>query len=79
MSEKGIQEGPPIWIESILSNEEWKKRLKTYPNTSHLKEKPQFFKSDYEWRWGMGASLPKETIDLFIRRIDDVLKKAGLK
>lgn len=71
---KGIEEGPAIWVESLLSSEEWVASRKQHPNTHHLKNKPTFFKSDYEWRWGMGAGIPQETIDLMSKRLDIMRK-----
>ncbi len=66
-----IQEGKPIWNESICSAEEWKENLKKYPGTCHIKEKPLFFKSDYEWRWRMGAGLYPEEITTINNRLDE--------
>ena len=42
MSEKkGIKEGPPIWVESLMTREEWKERCKKYP-TSTIPEPVQY-------------------------------------
>jgi hypothetical protein len=75
---KGIEEGPPIWVESVLSNEDWKDTYKKYPNTHNLKEKPAFFKSDYEWRYRMGAGIPQDQIDLITKRFDTMLKMVNI-
>lgn len=63
MSEKkkGLQEGPPIWVESLMTREQWATRHKQFP-TSVQKEPPEFFKSDYEWRWNMGKGLTESEI-----------------
>ena len=75
MSEqKGIKEGPPIWVESTMNLQEWKTHLKQYPNTSNLKEPPQFFKSDYEWRHRMGQCPTDEQIRNRNGNIDYLLK-----
>lgn len=60
---KGLEEGPPIWVETLMTKQEWDERRKKYP-TSTRKEPPQFFKSDYEWRWNMGKPLSADQIML---------------
>jgi hypothetical protein len=70
-----LQEGKPIWNETLLTLHEWKENMKKYPETCHLKEPPQFFKSEYEWRWRMGAGLSSEEIRLIGERLDDWRKK----
>lgn len=78
MSDKkaeGIKEGAPIWVESLLSSEEWVASRKQHPNTHHLKDKPTFFKSEYEWRWRMGAGIPEDERNLINKRLDDMRKK----
>jgi len=49
---KGIKEGPPIWVESLMTREEWKERYKKY-STSSEPEPPQWDKEFYKggkWR-----------------------------
>ncbi len=70
-----IQEGKPIWNESIMTAQEWKENTKLYPSTCHLKEQPQFFKSDYEWRWRMGSGLRVEEMELINQRLEEWRKK----
>ena len=56
---KGIQEGPPIWVESILTREQWKARCKIY-QTSNKPESPEYDETCYKggkWRAGMGNML----------------------
>lgn len=64
-----------IWVESILSDQEWADSHRNHPNTHHLKEKPQFFKSDYEWRWRMGDGIPQDERDLINKRLQEMRKK----
>jgi hypothetical protein len=50
--QKGIKEGPPIWVESLMNVQEWKERVKKYP-TSTLPEPPSYDKEYYKggkWR-----------------------------
>jgi len=54
MSEKkkGLQEGGPIWVESLMTRDEWKERYKKYP-TSTVPEPPVFDAKFYKggkWR-----------------------------
>lgn len=49
---KGIKEGPPIWVESLMTREEWKERVKKYP-TSIVPEPPAYNAEHYKggkWR-----------------------------
>lgn len=49
---KGLKEGPPIWVESLLSREEWIERVRKYP-TSHIPEPPAYDEKYYKggkWR-----------------------------
>lgn len=70
-----VQEGKRIWNESLMTLQEWKQCCKDYPQTSHLPKPPDFFKSEYEWRWRMGAGLTSEEIQLINSRLDEWLKK----
>lgn len=74
MSEKGIKEGPPIWVESLMTAAEWRERHKKFP-TSPEKEPPQFNPKHYEggrWRAGMGSTLSKEQIEKINKGIDEI-------
>ena len=54
-----IQEGPPIWVESCMSAEEWRVRYQSGLRTSNKKEPPQYNASYYKggrWRFGMGST-----------------------
>lgn len=50
---QGIKEGPPIWIESLMTRDEWKERCKKYPSTSTVSEpveyNPEYHKGG-KWR-----------------------------
>lgn len=50
---KGIKEGPPIWVESLMNAKEYKEAHKLYPNTV-LKSEPPSFDADFykggKWR-----------------------------
>jgi hypothetical protein len=74
---KGIQEGPPIWVESLMNATEWKENYKKYP-ANEIKELVTFDPSYHKggkWRAGMGAKLSSQEVDLINKRIDEILKK----
>ena len=79
MSEKkGIKEGPPIWVETLLSSEEWKQNTVNYPSTCHLKTAPMFFKSDFEWRYRMGKNLDEKEVLNVNNNIEYLMKNADV-
>lgn len=78
--EKRIEEGPPIYVESLMTPEEIKERCRKYP-TSHITElrtlsdfKPGLMK----WRWRMGLTLLPSEIEVFNREIEKLRKENGL-
>lgn len=75
MSEqKGMEVGPPIFVESIMTIQEWKERVKKYP-TSSLPEPPQYIADKYKggvWRKGMGASPSKEEMTKMNKEIESL-------
>lgn len=76
---KGIKEGPPIWVESLMTPEEWKQSVIKYPATCHLKNPPMFFKSDMEWRWHMGKGLEQWEINNINNNIDFLMTNVSPK
>lgn len=77
MSEnQGIKEGPPIWVESLMTPTEWKERYKKFPS-SQAKEPPQYNPTHYKggtWRAGMGRVLSAEEIIRTNKGIDELRK-----
>lgn len=67
------QDMKPIWVESLLTPQEWKENRRIYKTTAS-EEPPQMFEGDFKWRYGMGAFLSKDEIQLINKRIDAVLK-----
>ena len=68
------QEGKKIYVESIMTREEWKQRCKNYPNTSHIPEPPEEFECDFKWRKGMGANVSPQEIARVNARIEEMLR-----
>lgn len=69
-----LQEGKPIWVESLMTPSEWYKRHKEYPTTSRLLEPPLEFNGDFKWRKGMGAGLSEVEIEVINERLKAVRK-----
>lgn len=65
--------GEPIWVESLLSATEWKEQSRIYPKTHRRSTPPRMFECDFKWRYGMGASLKPEEIEIINKRIDSIL------
>lgn len=61
-----------IYVETLLTPEEWKERYKTYP-TSSVEKYPEFFDSDIKWRYRMGLPLTPIEISRYNKRIDQLL------
>lgn len=69
--EKRIEEGPPIYIESLMTTEEIKVRCRTYP-TSHLttlRNLSVFAPGLMKWRYRMGLSLLPDEAATFNKEI----------
>lgn len=59
---KGMQEGPPIWVESLMTSEEWREGYKTYPGTYNEPDQVPYdnnYHKGGKWRGGMGYPLSK--------------------
>lgn len=72
--EKRIEEGPPIYIESLLSSQEIKERCRVYA-TSHMTELrtlAHFTPGLMKWRYKMGANLSAEEIVIINKRIEQL-------
>jgi len=67
------QEGKPIWVESLMTTQEWKDRVKKYP-TSKIPEPVEEFEGEFKWRKGMGKSLSPQEIQIINERLQAVLK-----
>lgn len=58
---QGIKEGPPIWVESLMTDEEIEQCRKKY-NTYTDKFKMVSFDKHERWRYGMGRGLSSTEI-----------------
>ena len=74
-----MQEGKPIWTESLLTDKEYEEMSKKYPTTySKGGKKISMYDCEFKWRFGMGACLNTEEIKLINSRMDFILKSAGI-
>jgi hypothetical protein len=69
-----MEQGEKIYIESLMTDEEWRQRVRNYPKTSILAMKPSFFDSEFKWRYKMGPSLTKQEIETFNKGIEELRK-----
>jgi hypothetical protein len=74
-----METGKPIWVESLLTKEEWKQCKQKYPSLYNLSEPPPEFDCDFKWRRGMGKPLTAFEIENINKNIDAILEKAKLK
>lgn len=70
---KGIEEGPPMWVESLMTFEEWKEQRQIRKTYSRKPLPPDPSKYEVFWRRGMGAFLKKEEIDNINHNINCLL------
>ena len=65
------QEAKPIWVESILTDEEYKLCARTYPNTyTKGPNKVQMFDCEFKWRYKMGSGMNPIEIKIFNKRLE---------
>ncbi len=65
--------GPRIFVESLLTPEEWRENNRKYPNTCRASY-PVYFKSDMDWRYGMGKGYSKEEISKINANLEEIRK-----
>ena len=72
--------GDPIWVESVLTDAEYKECAKKYPSTYDKGPiKPAMFECEFKWRYRMGAGMTPSELRVYNQRIaslEAMLKKA---
>lgn len=78
---KQSTEGLPMFIESLMTPQEWTKRMKEFPTTSRLSYNISHMpkSNPFKWRHNMGKSLSQEQIDNINNNLDYLMKKANVK
>ena len=74
-----MKQGDPIWVESLLTREEWKECKQKYPSSYNLPEPPAEFECEFKWRKGMGSTLSPDKIRRINERIDTMMREAKIK
>lgn len=74
-----METGKPIWVESLMTKEEWKQCKQKYPSSYNMPEPPAEFDCDFKWRKGMGNYLTPAQIENINSGIDRIMEKAKLK
>lgn len=73
-----MKAGERIFVESLLTEQEWKECKKKYPSTYEDNSAyPIVFECEFKWRHGVGASLSKQEITLINKRLNEMLKKVS--
>jgi len=75
-----IQEGKPIWVESLMTPAEIKEYAKKHSTCQASRNGETFpeFECEFKWRKGMGSRLSSEEMKFINSRIDAVLISAGI-
>jgi len=71
-----IPEGPPIWVESLMSHEEYREYCKKYPTVCN----PPMYKigdlnKHDKWRYKMGSGFTADEIKMINKRIDELKER----
>lgn len=79
--EKKIQEGPPIFMESLLNNKDYVLMSKKYSNTynsSSYRGLSSFTEGEFKCRYGMGGYLSLTEIENINSNLEYIRKKFGV-
>jgi hypothetical protein len=78
MSEqKQSTEGKPMYVESLMTDEEWRRRMRQYPTTSRSRPGDVNIgkTNSFKWRFGMGSTLSSIEIGNINKNLDYLRKK----
>ena len=69
---KQSTEGKPMFVESLMTKDEWNRRMKEYPHSSHLKYDAanKGATNSFKWRLGMGYALSAAQIGNINKNLD---------
>lgn len=70
MENKKSTVGDPIWVESLLTAQEWKEQSKKYSKTYRTETMVSEFECEFKWRKRMGNFSTQDEIKTFNARID---------
>lgn len=69
-----IKEGPPVWVESCMSEQEYRDYCKKYSTTNPPLYKVSDFNKHTKWRHGMGSGLSQDEITKIDNEINSLKK-----
>lgn len=77
--QKQSTEGKPMFVESLMTKDEWNRRLKLYPSSTKKWDDTNLNKTnDFKWRFGMGSTLSSIEIGNINKNLDYLRKKANI-
>lgn len=78
MSEQQTTLGKPMYVESLMTRDEWNRRLKEYPSSIlRWDEVNQHTTNSFKWRFGMGERLSSTEIGNINKNLDLLRKKVS--
>lgn len=72
------QDAKPIWVESLMTAQEYKECSQKYPNTYKSNKPPYMFEGEFYWRLNMGGKLNTKQIKLQNERLDQLKLQADV-
>jgi hypothetical protein len=78
MEKKQSTEGDPMFVESLMTVQEWRERMRKYKTSLSYEEGHKLKPNLFKWRYRMGQGFPLSEIKLFNERLDTLLKTAKL-
>jgi hypothetical protein len=74
-----MQEGEKIWVESLMTDAEYKATAKKFPEMFKRDTKYPIFECEVKWRYKMGEGYTSDEIKSINTRLDDVKRRANIK
>ena len=74
-----MQEGKPIWVESLMTDAEYKETAKKFPSLFRRDTKYPMFECEVKWRYRMGEGFTSDEIKIINNRLDDIKRKAKVE
>lgn len=79
-TKKGIQEGPPLYMETLLTPSQWRISLRVYKTIHMTEPRPlsEFKPLEFKCRYRMGEMLTPDEIRVINTNLDIIKQRAGL-
>lgn len=69
------QEGEKIYVESLMSDKEYRETAQKFPQLFRRNTPYPFFECETKWRYRMGGSFNEDEIKVINSRLNELLKK----